>query len=61
MMLEQIHREHGYMVRLLAILKKKCHTKVVHPLSFKDNSKGHIRTKYTSMTCNGVGVILPRR
>ncbi len=25
-MLEQIHREHGYMVRLLAILKKKCHS-----------------------------------
>lgn len=23
MMMEQIHREHGYMVRLLAILKKK--------------------------------------
>ncbi|WCE30210.1 hemerythrin domain-containing protein [Vibrio sp. SCSIO 43137] len=25
MMLEQIHREHGYMVRLLAILRKKWH------------------------------------
>lgn len=33
----------------------------MHPLSFKDNSKGHIRTKYTGMSCNGVGVILPRR
>lgn len=33
----------------------------MHPLTFKDNSKGHIRTKYTGMTCNGVGVILPRR
>lgn len=33
----------------------------MHPPSFKDNSKGHIRTKYTGMTCNGVGVILPRR
>lgn len=33
----------------------------MYPPSFKDNSKGYIRTKYTGMTCNGVGVILPRR
>lgn len=43
------------------IRQAKISSKVVHPLSFKDNSKGHIRTKYTGMTCNGVGVILPRR
>lgn len=51
-----LHSANPTRIRLLDELKSR-----VSPPSFKDNSKGHIRTKYTGMTCNGVGVILPRR